>query len=177
MPFKFFLKESNCKPNKIWIDKGSEFYNRSMKSWLEKNYTKMYSTHNEGKPAVPETFIRTLQNRIYKYITSISKNVYTDKLDDVVNKYNNTYNSAIKVKPVYVKSKKYINSSKESNDEDPKFKIGDIDRISKLKNVFAKDCVPNWSEKAFVTKKVKNTTPWKYVIRDLNREEIVGTFH
>ena len=116
---------------KIWVDKGSEFYNRSMKSWLGKNDIEMYLTHNEGKSVAAERFIRTLKNKIYKYTTSISKNVYIDKLDDIVNKYNNTYHSTIKMKSVDVKSNTYINSSKEINDKDPKFKIGDIVRISK----------------------------------------------
>ena len=88
-------------------------------------------------------------------MTSISKNVYIDKLDDIVNKYNNTYHSTIKMKPVDVKSNTYIDSSKEINNKDPKFKIGDIVRISKCKKIFEKSYVPNWSEKVFVIKKVK----------------------
>ena len=78
------------KPNKIWVDKGSEFYNNSFKKWLKDNDIEMYSIHNEGKSVVAERFIRTLKNKIYKYMTSISKNVYIDKLDDIVNEYNNT---------------------------------------------------------------------------------------
>ena len=148
-----------------------------MKSWLEKNDIEMYSTHNEGKSVIAERFIRTLKNKIYKYMTSISKNVYIDKLDDIVNKYNNTYHSTIKMKPVDVKSNTYIDSSKEINDKDPKFKIGDIVRISKYKNIFAKGYVPNWSEEVFVIKKVKSTVPWTYVISDLKEDKIVGTFY
>ena len=90
------------KPNKIWVDKGIEFYIRSMKSWPEKNGIEMYSIHNEGKYIVAERFIGTLKNKIYKYMTSISKNVYINKLDDIVNKYNNTYHSTIKLRPVDV---------------------------------------------------------------------------
>ena len=110
-------------------------------------------------------------------MTSISKDFYIDKLDDIVNKYNNTCHSTIKLKPVDVKSSTYINSSKEINDEDLKFKIGDIVRISKCKNIFAKGYVPNWSEEVFVIKKVKNTVLWRYVISDLKGKEIVGTFY
>ena len=88
--FQKILKESNRKPNKIWVDKGSEFYNSSMKSWLEKNGIEMYSTHNEGESVVMERFIRTLKNKICKYMTSVSTNVYINKLDDIVNKNNNT---------------------------------------------------------------------------------------
>ena len=73
--FKKFLNESDRKPNKLWVDKGSKFYNRSMKSWLEKIDVEMYSTHNEGKSVVAEGFARTLENKIYKYMTSISKNM------------------------------------------------------------------------------------------------------
>ena len=82
--FQKILKESNCKPNKIWVDKGSEFYNRSVKSWLEKNDIEMYSMYNGGKSIVTEIFNRTLKNKIYKYITSISKKVYIDKLDVII---------------------------------------------------------------------------------------------
>ena len=89
--FQKILKESDKKPNKIWFDKGSEFYNNSYKKWLKDNDIEMYSIHNEGKSVVAERFIRTLKTKIDKYMTAISKNVYIDKLDDIVNKYNNTY--------------------------------------------------------------------------------------
>ena len=120
----------------------------------------MYSTNNEGKSVVAERFIRTLKNKIYKYMTSISKNVYIDKLDDIVNEYNNTYHTTIKMKPIDVKDNTYINTDKETNDKYPKFKVGDRVRISKYKNIFAKGYTPNWSEEVFVIKKVKNTVPW-----------------
>ena len=94
------LKDSNRKPNKIWVDKGSEFYNSSFKKWLKDNDIEMYSIHNEGKSVVAERFIRTLKTKIYKYMTSISKNVYIDKLDDIVNEYNNTYHITIKMKAI-----------------------------------------------------------------------------
>ena len=110
-------------------------------------------------------------------MSSISKNVYIDKLDDIVNEYNNTYHRTIKMKPVDVKDNTYIDFKKEVNDKDPKFKVGDHVRISKCKNIFAKGYTPNWSEKVFVIKKVKNTVTWTYVINDLNGEEIIRTFH
>ena len=103
----------------------------------------MYSTHNEGKSAVVERFIRTLKNEIYKYMTSISKNVHIDKLDDIVNEYSNTYHRAIKMKPIDVKDNTYINIDKEVNDKDPKLKVGHHVRISKYKNMFAKGYTPN----------------------------------
>ena len=137
----------------------------------------MYSIHNEGKSVVAERFVKNLTTKIYQYTTSISKNVYINKLDDILNKYNNTYHRTIKMKPVDVKDTKYIDSNKEVNDKDPKFKVGDHVRISKYKNIFAKGYTPNWSEEVFVIKKVKNTVPWTYVINDLNGEEIIGTFY
>ena len=131
--FQKILDESKRKPNKIWADKGSEFYNRSTKSWLEKNDVEMYSTHNERESFVAERFIRTLKNRIFKYIASISKNVYMDKLDDLINNH-----GPIKTKPIDVKSNTYIDYGKEISEKDPKFKIGDNVRISKFKIIFAK---------------------------------------
>ena len=87
--FQSILKDSNRKPNKIWVDKGSEFCHSHFKKWLKDNSIEMYSTHNEGKSFVAERFIRTIKYRIYKYMTSISRNVYIDKLDDIVHQYNN----------------------------------------------------------------------------------------
>ena len=148
----------------------SEFCNASFKKWLQDDNIVMYSTHNEGKSVVAERFIETLKSKIYKYMISISKNVYVDKLDDIVDEYNNTYHTTIK-------DNTYINADREINNKDPKFKVGDRVRISKYKNIFAKGYTPNWSEEVFVIKKVKNTVPWTYVINYLNVEEIIGTFY
>ena len=175
--FPSILKQSNRKPNKIWVDKGSEFYNAYFKKWLRDNDIVMYSTHNEGKTVVAKRFIRTLKNKIHKYMTSISKNVYIDKLDDIVDEYNNKYHTTIKMKPADVKDNTYINADKGINNKDPKFKVDDHVRISKYKNIFAKGYMPNWSEEVFVIKKVKNTASWTYVINDLKSEEITGAFY
>ena len=104
-------------------------------------------------------------------MTSISKNMYIDKLDDIVNKYNNINHRTIQMKPIDVKDNTYIVFGKEVNDNDPKFKVGDHVRISQYKNVFAKGYTPNWSEKIFVIKKIENTVPWTYIINDLNGED------
>ena len=175
--FQRILKKSNRKPNKIWVDKGSEFYNRSVKSWLEKNDIEMYSAQNEGKPVVAERFIRIIKSKIYKHMTSISKNVFIDKLDDIVHKYKNKKHRTTKMKPIDVKDNTYIDFGKEVNDSNPKFKVGDHVRKSKYKNIFAKGYIPNWSEEAFVIKEVKNTVPWTHVINDLNNKQITGTFY
>ena len=121
--------------------------------------------------------LRTLKNKINKHMSSISKNIYIDKLDDIVDKYNNKFHAVIKLNPVDVKPSIYIAFNKENNNESPKFKLGDHARISKYKNIFAKGYVLNWSEEVFLIKKVKNTVLWTYVISDFNGEEIVGTFY
>ena len=108
-----FLDESNHKPNKVWVDKGSKFYSRSMKSLLQNNDVEMYSAHNEGKSVIAERFIKTLKNKIYKYTTSVSKNVCTNNLYDIIDKYNDNYQNTIKMKPVNVKRNTYISCSKE----------------------------------------------------------------
>ena len=127
--FQIILKQSNNKRNKIWVDKSSEFYNAYFIKWLRDNDIVMYSAHNEGKSVVAERFIRTSKSKIYKYMTSISKNVYIDKLDDIVDEHNNTYHTTIKMKPINVKDNTYINTSKEIKNKDPKFKLGDHVRI------------------------------------------------
>ena len=110
-------------------------------------------------------------------MTSVSKVVYIDKLDDIVGEYNNTYHKKIKMKSVDIEDNTYIDFEKEVNDKDPKFKVGDYVRISKYKNIFAKGYMKNWSEEVFVVSKIKNTVPWTYVINDVNGEEIIGTFY
>ena len=110
-------------------------------------------------------------------MTSVSKNIYIDKLDDIVGEYNNTYHRTMKMKPIDVKDNTYIGFKKEVNDKDPKFKVGDYVRISKYKNIFAKGYTPNWSEEVFVVSKVRNIVPCTYAINDLNGEEIIGRFY
>ena len=131
-----------------------------------------YSTHNEGKPVVAERFIRTSKNKTYTHMTAISKNVYFDVLNNIVDKYNNTYHKTIKMKPIDAKSDFFAEYNEESNEKDPKFKVVNHVRISKYKNIVA-----NWSEEIFVVKKIKYPVPWTYVISDLNGEEIVGSFY
>ena len=137
----------------------------------------MCSTHNEGNSVAAERFIRTIKKKILKYMTSISKNEYIDKLDDIANEYNNTKRRTIKMKSIDIKDNTYIDFGKEVNDNDPKFKVGDRVRTSKYRNIFAKGYTPNSSEEIFVIKKIKNTVSWTYAINDFNGEEITETFY
>ena len=135
--FQKILDNSNRKPNKIWVDEGGEFYNNLLKRFLKINNIDMYSTYNKGKSVVAERFIRTLKNKIFKHMTTVSKNVYFDVLDSI-----------------WLLS--WINE--DSNEKNPKFEVGNHVRISKYKNVFAKWYTQNWSED-FAVSKIKNTVP------------------
>ena len=137
--FKKIISEGQRKPNKIWVDQGSEFYNQSFKDFLKINNIEMYSTYNEGKSVVAERFIRTLKNKIFKHMTTIS-NVYIDVLNDIVNKYNNTIHKAVKMEPIDVTNDSYVEYNEDSNKKGPKFKVGDHVRISKYKNIFVLIC-------------------------------------
>ena len=178
--FNKIIKQSETKPNKIWVDQGSEFYNNVFKKWLSDNDINMYSTYNEGKPLVAERFIRTLKNKLYKHMTATGKNVYYDVLDDIVNKYNNTKHSTIKMKPKNVgdnNKRVYID---EHNEKSAIFNVGDRVRISKfknIKNIFAKGYTPNWSKEIFIINKINDTVPYTYNLKDLNDEEIIGSFY
>ena len=131
----------------------------------------MYSTYNEGKSVVAEIFIRTLTNKLFKHMIAISKNIYFDVLDDIVDKYNNTVHKTIKMEPIEVTVDYYPEYNEDpSNKKNPKFKVGDLIRISKNKSIFAKGNTPNWSEELFVINNIKNTVPW-------NGEEITGNFY
>ena len=175
--FDKIIKQSNRKPNKIWVDQGGEFYNNDFEKWLSDNNINMHSTYNEGKSVAAERFIRTLKNKLYKHMTATGKNVYYDVLDDVVNKYNNTKHSTIEMKPIDVgdnNKRVYID---EHNEKDSRFKVGDRVRISKFKNIFAKGYTPNWSKEIFIVDKINDTVPYTYNIKDLNDEEIIGSFY
>ena len=174
--FNKIIKQSNRKPNNIWVDQGGEFYNNVFEKWLSDNDISMYSMYNEGKSVVAERFIRTLKNKLYKHMTATGKNVYYDVLDDVVNKYNNTKHSTIKMKPVDVKKNKRVYTD-EHNEKDSRFKVGDRVRISIYKNIFAKGYTPNWSKQIFIVDKINDTVPYTYNLKDLNDEEIIGSFY
>ena len=111
----------------------------------------MYSTYNEGKSVLAERFIRTVKNKFFKHMTAISKNVYFDVLDDIVDKYNSTAHRTIKMKSIVVTGDSYAEYNEDFNKKDPKFKV----RISKYKSIFAKGYTPNWSEEVFVINKIK----------------------
>ena len=174
--FNKIIKQSNRKPNKIWVDQGGEFYNNVFEKWLSDNDINMYSTYNEDKSVVAERFIRTLKNKLYKHMKATGKIVYYDVLDDVVNKYNNTKHSTIKMKPIDVKNNKKVYID-EHNEKDSKFKVGDRARISRYKNIFAKGYAPNWSSEIFIVNKINDTVPYTYNLKDLNDEEIIGSFY
>ena len=174
--FNKIIKQSNRKPNKIWVHQGGEFYNNVFEKWLSDNDINMYSTYNEGKSVVAERFIRTLRNKLYKHMTATGKNVYYDVLDDVVNKYNNTKHSSIKMKLIDVKNNKKVYID-EHNEKDSKFKVGDRVRISRYKNIFAKGYAPNWSSEIFIVDEINDTVQYTYNIKDLNDEEIIGSFY
>ena len=128
---------------------------KRFKRFLKINNIEMYSTYDEGKSVFAERFIRSLKNRLFKHMTAVSKNVYFDVLDDIVNKYNNTVHRSIKMKPTDITSDSYAEYNEDSNEKDFKFKIGNPVRISKYKNIFAKGYTANWSEEVFVVSKIK----------------------
>ena len=175
--FNKIIKQSNRKPNEIWVDQGGEFYNYDFKKWLSDNDIIMYSTYNEGKSVVAERFIRTLKNKLYKDMTAIGKNVYYDVLDNVVNKYNNTKHSTIKMKPIDVRDNNKRVYIDERNEKDSRFKVGDRVRISKFKNMFAKGYTPNCRNETFIVDKINDIGPYTYNLKDLNDEEIIGSFY
>ena len=170
------IKQSNRKPNKIWVDQGGEFYNNVFEKWLSDNDINMYSRYNEGKSVVAERFIRTLKNKLYKHMTATGKNVYYDVLNDVVNKYNNTKHSTIKMKLIDVKNNKRVYID-EHNEKDCIFKVGDRVRISRYKNMFAKGYTRNWSKEIFIVDKINDTVPYTKNLKDLNDEEIIVSFY
>ena len=168
------------KPEKMWVDKGKEFYNKDVKDLIE-----LYSTENEEKSSVVERWIRTMKEKMWKYFSANSTNVYINVLLDLVREYNNTRHSSIKMTSVKASKKEneltvwrnLYPKHLEVYDIKPKFSVGDKVRISKKKKTFEKGYTTRWTKEIFTIVEVKRTSPVTYRIADLNEEEITGTFY
>ena len=176
--FQIIFKER--RPEKLWVDKGKEFYNKNVKGLG----VELYSTENEEKSCVVERWNRTMKEKMFKYFSANSTRKYVNVLDEMVAKYNNTRHSSIKMTPVAASDKKnehvvWMNlyGSKLAQDINIKFKIGDKVRITKKKGIFEKEYTPKWTEEVFTVSQVQYTDPPTYKITDYNGEEIQGTFY
>ena len=168
------------KPGKLWTDKGKEFYNKNVKDLVE-----LYSTENEEKSSIAERWVRTIKEKMWKYFTDNNTYKYIDVLPDLVEDYNNTVHSSIKLTPKEASKKKneltvwrnlYPDRYKKY-DIIPKFSVGDEVRITKKKKVFEKGYTTRWTEETFTIKEIRDTNPITYKLTDLKGEEIEGTFY
>jgi len=174
--FNKVLKER--RPGKLWVDKGKEFYNKNVKAMG----VELYSTENEEKSCVVERWNRTMKERMFKYFTANNTRRYVDVLDEMVNKYNNTRHSSIKMTPFEASKKQneklvWSNLNGTHHQIKPKFAVGDRVRITKKKGIFDKGYTPRWTEEVFTVSQVQYTDPPTYRITDSNGEEIQGTFY
>ena len=173
------------KPVYLWTDKGTEFYNSDFKEYLKENGITLYSTQNVEKSSVIERFNRTLKSKMFKQFTIQNSTVFTDILPQIVEEYNNTYHSTIKMTPKEASLKKsesiaHLNSYHDESFpkfKKPSFKEGDKVRISKYRGIFDKSYKGNWSEELFVIYKTQPTIPITYRIKDLLGEDIKGSFY
>jgi len=183
--FRKIAKESGRIPKHIWVDKGLEFYNKDVNSWLKENNIVMYSTYGEHKSAVVERFNRTLKGMMWKRFTAENIRNWIDMLDKLMKTYNNKVHSTIGMSPVKASQKqnemKVLQNTIEKTRLTPiskaKFKIGDKVRISRTKSTFEKGYLPNWSEELYIVDKVQETLPVTYKVKDLLDEEIEGSFY
>ena len=175
--FKTILKERQ--PDKLWVDKGTEFYNKHVKAL----FPNMYSTENEEKSSVVERWNRTMKEKMFKYFTANDTTKYYPILNDLVKEYNNTKHSSIKMTPVEASKKEnesivYHNLyPPEPIPGKPKFKVGDRVRITKKKKFFEKGYTTRWTREIFEVTEVLQTDPITYQIKDLDGEEITGSFY
>ena len=179
--FDTIFKKSKRKPHKLWTDKGSEFISKHFKEFLKKISIKLYHTENEEKSSIVERWNETMKNKMWKMFS-----VFWDKLEKLVDDYNNTYHSSIEMTPTEASKKENENKVFANlygdliylKPKNPKFSIGDKVRISKYKRrVFDKGYTPNWTEEVFVVDKVMLTKPVTYHIVDLIGEKVEGSFY
>ena len=166
------------KPEKLWVDKGKEFYNKDVKSLID-----IYSTENEEKASVVERWNRTMKEKMFKYFSANNTRKYIDVLDEMVKNYNETVHSSIKMTPIEASKEKNENKtwlnlySIPKEGKEPKYSVGNKVRITKKKTTFEKGYTPRWTEEVFTIDEVLRTDPPTYKIRDYNDERIQGSFY
>jgi hypothetical protein len=176
--FNYIVKSSSRKPDHIWVDEGKEFYNKHMDEWIKENKINRYSTHGEHKSAVVERFNRTLKTIMWKRFTAENTRNWIDMLDKLMFKYNNTVHSTIKMTPTEASERgKLLYNPSSCSRQKPRFSVGDQVRISRIKGIFEKGYLPNWSEALYTIDKVKETSPITYVLKDINGEIVEGGFY
>ena len=181
--FKQIVESSKRKPKHIWVDKGKEFYNKNIDEWIKANNIIRYSTYGEHKSAVIERFNRTLKSNMWKRFSAENTRNWINMLDRLLNEYNNKFHSTIKMTPTEAsmdKNKIEVLENQtylEPSNEKPKFKVGDKVRISRIKGLFEKGYLPNWSEALYTVEKVNQTNPYTYSVHDMNGEEVLGSFY
>ena len=182
--FKTIFEEGRI-PEKLWTDKGKEFYNKNMDNLRKLHKIELYSTENEEKSSIVERWIRTMKEKMWKYFTDNNTYKYIDVLPDLVEDYNNTVHSSTKLTPIDASKKKneltvwrnlYPDRYKTSR-LNPKFSVGDEVRITKKKKDFEKGYTTRWTEEIFTIKEIRETNPITYKLEDLQGEEIKGTFY
>ena len=180
---KKIVAKSKSKPKKIWADSGKEFINKDMKKWMDENDISIYHTYSENKSVMIERFNRTLKNKMWMKFDENGNFRWIDILQDLISDYNNTIHRSIKMTPKEANNKKIepilsevlnIDNRKQIK---PKFKVGDKVRISKVKGIFEKGYLPNWSYEVFTVDEVKNTNPPTYLLKDWQDEKIEGSFY
>lgn len=164
--FKQIVESSGRKLNHVWVDEGKEFYNKDMDHWIKEENINRYSTYGEHKSAVVERFNRTLKTIMWKRFTAENTRNWIDMLDKLLSQYNNKKHSAIKMTP-----------TEASYAGKQKFKVGNQVRISRIKGLFEKGYLPNWSEELYTVYEVRKTTPTTYILKDMNGEIIAGGFY
>ena len=182
--FKKIFSEGR-KPKRLWVDKGKEYYNKSVKELLESKGIEMYSTENEEKSMICERWNRTIKTKMWKQFTVQNSTEYLDMLPRLVKEYNNTKHRSLGMSPMEASKKKNESSvflklygDLRTSHSLPKFKVGDHVRISKYKRkVFDKGYTPNWSEEIFVVDTIQYTDPITYKLKDLIGEDIQGSFY
>ena len=179
--FKDIFKEGYCS-SYLWTDKGTEFYNASMREMLKSKNIKLYSTRNEPKAMIAERFIRTLRKKIESNYILTGSTVWYDILPQLIHEYNTTYHRSLKMTPEEARKRENrVRLIKlqtwDRSQEKPKFNVGDRVRISVLKRLFTKEATANWSEEIFQIYEVDKTQPITYKLQDLADEVIEGAFY
>ena len=183
--FRKIAKEFGRIPQHLWVDKGLEFYNKDVNSWLKENNIIMYSTYSEHKSVVVERFNRTLKEMMWKRFTAENTRNWIDMLDKLLHSYNNKVHSTIRMTPVKASKKEseikvlqnIIHKTRPMRMRKARLKVGDKVRISRMKSTFEKGYLPNWTEQLYIVEKVQETIPVTYKIKNLLGEEIEGSFY
>ena len=175
--FKKLIETSKRKPEKVWSDRGKEFYNKTFLDFLKQNEIQIYSTHSDLKAVFVERFNRTLLDLIKEPMYIEGKACWLNHINSALDKYNNRVHTTTRMTPFEASNKPIDPPTFVNKPKQPKFQVGDYVRVPDKRNIYSKGYTTNWNRELFKIQKINPTNPITYTLEDENNEQIAGKYY